>query len=214
MPTPQHWDDASPQYKQKLRDWLGEMAFNEFLSYIRPDLSLDVINDWWNWSLSGSRKSLQHILQEFAQMVRDYDPVLWSDEIVPNISMAKSLPPVTAPFVEQTFEEEPYSQFEFHNPQDNGDDEHLFLQITQTPPQYWVTPDSQQEYWQHSQQVFAQYEEEEPSFSPVSQEWYSSGEPEFNIHVTPSQNTYVLRKKRFRPSLESRNLYIRPFRRP
>lgn len=128
MPTPQHWDDASPQYKQNLRDWLGEMAFNEFLSYIRPDLSLDVINDWWNWSLCGSRKSLQHILQEFAQMVRDYDPVFWSDDVVPNISMANSLPPVTtAPFVEQTFDEEPpYSQFEFYNPQDNGDDEHLF----------------------------------------------------------------------------------------
>ena len=64
MPIPQYWETASPAYKQKLRDWLGEMAFNEFLSHIRPDLSLDVISDWWDWSLREGRKGIQHIFQE------------------------------------------------------------------------------------------------------------------------------------------------------
>lgn len=215
MPIPQYWHNACPRYKQKLRDWLGEMAFNEFLRHIRPDLSLDVISDWWDWSLREGRKSLQHIFQELAQMVRDYDPVYWSDEIVPSVySVLPVQKPVVIPFVEQHIaDEDLYSQCKFHNNQQEEAGEYNVLQITQSQTPYFITPDSQEGFSQDfSQQSFSQQD-----FSQgLSQQGFSleDEEPEFNIHVTPSQITHVLRKKRFRPSFESRNFYIRPFRRP
>ena len=219
MPIPQYWHNACPRYKQKLRDWLGEMAFNEFLRHIRPDLSLDVISDWWDWSLREGRKSLQHIFQELAQMVRDYDPVYWSDEIVP--SVYSTLPvqkPVVIPFIEQPFAaEDLYSPCEFHNNQQEEADEYNMLQITQTQTPYFITPDSQEDYWEDfSQQEFSQQDlSQSLSQQEFSQQHsYNDEESEFNLHVTPSQITHVLRKKRFRPSFESRNFYIRPFRRP
>ena len=221
MPTPQYWDTASPAYKQKLRDWLGEMAFNEFLSHIRPDLSLDVINDWWDWSLREGRNGLQRIFQELAQMVRDYDPVYWSDDTVTTTTLYSSaLPvqkPVVIPFVEQSFaDEDLYSPCEFHNNQQEEADEHNMLQITQSQPQHFITPDSQglsQSFSQGFSQGFSQEGLSQQSFSHGFSQQDFSQEPEINIHVTPSQITHVLRKKRFRPSFESRNFYIRPFRR-
>lgn len=218
MPIPQYWHNACPRYKQKLRDWLGEMAFNEFLRHIRPDLSLDVISDWWDWSLREGRKSLQYIFQELAQMVRDYDPVYWSDEIVPSVySVLPVQKPVVIPFIEQPFAaEDLYSPCEFQNNQQEEADEYNMLQITQTQTPYFITPDSQEDYWEDfSQQEFSQQDlSQSLSQKEFSQQHsYNDEEPEFNIHVTPSQITHVLRKKRFRPSFESRNFYIRPFRR-
>lgn len=218
MPIPQYWETASPAYKQKLRDWLGEMAFNEFLSHIRPDLSLDVINDWWDWTVRNANKGLQHIFQELAQMVRDYDPVYWSDEIVPSVYSAFPVQkPVVIPFVEQHIaDEDLYSQCEFHNNQQEEAGEYNMLQITQSQPQQFITPDSQQDFSQGlSHQSFSQPDFSQEGFSQgLSQQGFSleDEEPEFNIHVTPSQITHALRKKRFRPSFESRNFYIRPFR--
>ena len=231
MPIPQYWHNACPRYKQKLRDWLGEMAFNEFLRHIRPDLSLDVISDWWDWSLREGRKSLQYIFQELAQMVRDYDPVYWSDEIVPSVYSALPVQkPVVIPFIEQPFAaEDLYSPCEFHNNQQEEAGEYNILQITQTQTPYFITPDSQGFSQDFSQEGFSLECFSQPDLSQgfsqgFSQQSFSQDfsqpnsledeEPEFNIHVTPSQITHVLRKKRFRPSFESRNFYIRPFRRP
>lgn len=207
---PQYWETASPNYKQKLRDWLGDMAFNEFLGHVRPDLSLDVISDWWDWSIRESSKGLQHIFKELAQMIRDYDPVYWSDEIVPTVYSSM---PVHIPIVEQHIADDEallYSpcEFDYNNQQEADADEYNFLQITRQTPDGF-TPESLS---------LSQQEEQEFSLHPDSlqQEEESTShydeEPEFNLHVTPSPITHILRKKRFRPSFESRNFYIRPFR--
>ncbi len=211
---PQHWDTAPLTYKQKLRDWLGDMAFNEFLSHMRPDVSLDLISDWWNWSVRESSKGLQHIFKELAQMVRDYDPVYWSDDIVPTVYSAASSLPMHIPIVEQHIaDDDLYSPCEFDNNNQPDDDaeEYNFLHITRE------TPD---DYTPESSSSSSQQEEDEFSLQEFSQQEFSlqeeaEEEPTFNLNVTPSPiNTHILHKKRFRPSIESRNFYIRPFRRP
>ena len=71
------WSDASENFKKKLKNRLGDKAYREFLRHVTNDCSLDVINDWWRWSMLTRDKDIN---QELFRMVSDYDPVTWSDE--------------------------------------------------------------------------------------------------------------------------------------
>ena len=71
------WLDASENFKKNLKNRLGDIAYREFLRHVTNDCSLDVINDWWRWSMLTHEKNIH---QELFRMVSDYDPVTWSDE--------------------------------------------------------------------------------------------------------------------------------------
>ena len=71
------WSDASENFKKILKNRLGDIAYREFLRNVTNDCSLDVINDWWRWSMLTKDKDIH---QELFRMVSDYDPVTWSDE--------------------------------------------------------------------------------------------------------------------------------------
>lgn len=71
------WSDASENLKKKLKNRLGDKAYREFLRHITNDCSLNVIHDWWRWSMLTKDKDIN---QELFRMVSDYDPVTWSDE--------------------------------------------------------------------------------------------------------------------------------------
>ena len=71
------WSDASENFKKNLKNRLGDIAYREFLRHVTNDCSLDVINDWWRWSMLTHEKNIH---QELFRMVSDYDPVTWSDE--------------------------------------------------------------------------------------------------------------------------------------
>jgi len=79
------WSDASENLKKKLKNRLGDKAYREFLRHITNECSLDVINDWWRWSMLTRDKDIN---QELFRMVSDYDPVTWSDE--PRSTKAKA----------------------------------------------------------------------------------------------------------------------------
>jgi hypothetical protein len=79
------WSDASENFKKNLKNRLGDIAYREFLRHVTNDCSLDVINDWWRWSMLTHEKDIH---QELFRMVSDYDPVTWSDE--PRSSKAKA----------------------------------------------------------------------------------------------------------------------------
>ena len=79
------WSDASENFKKNLKNRLGDKAYREFLRHVTNDCSLDVINDWWRWSMLTHEKNIH---QELFRMVSDYDPVTWSDE--PRSSKAKT----------------------------------------------------------------------------------------------------------------------------
>lgn len=78
------WSDASPDFKKKFKDWLGDHAYAEFLRYVPYDCSLDVINDWWQWSKRTTLQDINYIYQELFRMVSEYDPVIWSDGVRPS----------------------------------------------------------------------------------------------------------------------------------
>jgi hypothetical protein len=71
------WSDASENFKKNLKNRLGDKAYREFLRHVTNDCSLDVIHDWWRWSMLTKDKDI-HL--ELFRMVSDYDPVTWSDE--------------------------------------------------------------------------------------------------------------------------------------
>jgi len=71
------WSDASENFKKNLKNRLGDKAYREFLRHVTNDCSLDVIHDWWRWSMLTKDKDIH---QELFRMVSDYDPVTWSDE--------------------------------------------------------------------------------------------------------------------------------------
>jgi hypothetical protein len=71
------WSDASENFKKNLKNRLGDKAYREFLRHVTNECSLDVINDWWRWSMLTKDKDIH---QELFRMVSDYDPVTWSDE--------------------------------------------------------------------------------------------------------------------------------------
>ena len=79
------WSDASENFKKNLKNRLGDIAYREFLRHVTNECSLDVINDWWRWSMLTHEKNIH---QELFRMVSDYDPVTWSDE--PRSSKAKA----------------------------------------------------------------------------------------------------------------------------
>ena len=79
------WSDASENFKKNLKNRLGDIAYREFLRHVTNECSLDVINDWWRWSMLTKDKDIH---QELFQMVSDYDPVTWSDE--PRSTKAKA----------------------------------------------------------------------------------------------------------------------------
>ena len=79
------WSDASENFKKILKNRLGDIAYREFLRNVTNDCSLDVINDWWRWSMLTKDKDIH---QELFRMVSDYDPVTWSDE--PRSTKAKA----------------------------------------------------------------------------------------------------------------------------
>ena len=83
------WSDASENFKKKLKNRLGDKAYREFLRHVTNDCSLDVIHDWWRWSMLTKDKDIN---QELFRMVSDYDPVTWSDEPMSTCtSLAKAM---------------------------------------------------------------------------------------------------------------------------
>ena len=79
------WSDASENFKKILKNRLGDIAYREFLRHVTNECSLDVINDWWRWSMLTHEKNIH---QDLFRMVSDYDPVTWSDE--PRSTKAKT----------------------------------------------------------------------------------------------------------------------------
>ena len=79
------WSDASENFKKNLKNRLGDKVYREFLRHITNECSLDVIHDWWRWSMLTKDKDIH---QELFRMVSDYDPVTWSDE--PRSTKAKA----------------------------------------------------------------------------------------------------------------------------
>jgi hypothetical protein len=100
------WSDASPNFKKNFKDWLGDIAYREFLRHVSYDCSLDVINDWWHWSKQTTIQDVNYIYQELFRMVREYDPVTWSDDPLPSSTPSKPsflVPRTTKCLVENTF---------------------------------------------------------------------------------------------------------------
>jgi len=89
------WSDASENFKKNLKNRLGDKAYREFLRHITNDCSLDVIHDWWRWSMLTKDKDIN---QELFRMVSDYDPVTWSDE--PRSTKAKAETTTKTAFVD------------------------------------------------------------------------------------------------------------------
>jgi hypothetical protein len=182
--SPSFWSDASANYKQQLRNRLGNQAYNEFLHHARPDLSLEVINDWWDWSIRESRrKGLQYVLQELIKMVCEYDPVYWSDDIVP------SPPPSHFPSDELAAQSFECTPFRFENADENF---HISSnRMVELSCGDLCIPDFE-------------YQSMQNQFSLS-----------FDSSISYETRTFQMRSKgikRFRPSFQSRNLYIRPFR--
>ena len=213
------WSDASPNFKKKFKDWLGEIAYREFLRHVSYDCSLDVINDWWRWSEKTTLQDVNYIYQELFRMVREYDPVTWSDDPLPSTSLiTREATPPSQHIAETTFA--PYScisspdysqpqyiigQNDYCESSQHGiaDPVRLFLHSCDS------TDDARDFHFQSMQSCdsidFSDDNTVDPSLSPTGPLSHLC-----QLRITPSQNKYMS-TRRFRPSPEFRSSFVRPF---
>lgn len=97
------WSEAPPNLKKNFKDWLGDLAYAEFLRHVYHDCPLDVIYDWWHWSKQTTIKDVNYIYQELFRMVRESDPVTWCDDpLPPSSERLRSVSRRDAPFRRST----------------------------------------------------------------------------------------------------------------
>jgi hypothetical protein len=213
------WSDASPNFKKNFKDWLGDIAYREFLRHVSYDCSLDVINDWWRWSKQTTIQDVNYIYQELFRMVREYDPVTWSDDPLPSSAPSKPsflVPCTTKCIVENTFalsspdcSQPDYmiGQNDYCESSQHGiaDPVRLFLHSCDS------TDDARDFHFQSMQSCdsidFSDDKSVDPTLSPTG-----SLSHVCLLQITPSQNKYKS-VRRIRPSPEFRSSFVRPFRR-
>jgi hypothetical protein len=195
------WSDASPDFKKKLKDWLGDIVYREFLHQVPYNCPIDVITDWWSWSERTTLQDINYIYQELFRMVRDFDPVTWSDEPLPVVtkrpsSVVTSIVPSSVPLpnpciiLSQQSDLSPWCM----NAQNDFCDSSQHGIVINTC--LFLSDDAREFHYQSMQS------DDSIDFSdtPPVEDFHT-------LRITPTPIP------RFRPSQENRNSIVRPFRR-